>query len=74
MWIRYNPNPLKRMVGDCSVRAMSKALDIDWEQAYAIMVANGFVMCDMPSDDSVMGAVLRKNGFYKDIIPDKCPD
>jgi len=30
----YNPNPMSRNVGDCSVRAISKALDTDWETAY----------------------------------------
>lgn len=34
-FIYYNPNPMSRIVGDCAVRAISKALDIDWELAYA---------------------------------------
>ena len=74
MWVEYNPNPMKRRVGDCAVRAVSMALDIDWEDAYALIVANGFAMGDMPSSDAVWGAVLRQHGFYKDVIPDTCPD
>ena len=74
MWIKYNPNPAGRNVGDCAVRAVSKALGIDWETAYAMIVKNGFAMGDMPSSDSVWGAVLRQNGFYKKSIPDSCPD
>jgi hypothetical protein len=31
-------------------------------------------MGDMPSSDSVWGAVLRQNGFYKKVLPDSCPD
>ena len=27
MYIEYNPNPCGRRVGDCAVRAISKALD-----------------------------------------------
>ena len=70
----YNPNPMKRNVGDCSVRAVSKALGIDWESAYITIMLNGYAMCDMPSSDAVWGAVLRKNGFYREAIPDRCSD
>lgn len=74
MWIRYNPNPTGRTVGDCAVRAISKALDIDWELAYAKIIVNGFRMGDMPSSDAVWGSVLRMNGFYRSSIPNTCPD
>lgn len=74
MYIEWNNNPVGRRVGDCSVRAVSKALDIDWEKAYAMTASNGFAMGDMPSSDSVWGAVLRQNGFRKQAIPNTCPD
>lgn len=74
MWIRYQPNPAGRNVGDCSVRAVSKALNISWEDAYAKIASNGYAMGDMPSSDSVWGSVLRQNGFYREAIPNECPD
>lgn len=74
MWIHYNPNPTGRSVGDCSVRAIAKALDVDWETAYLMITNNGYQMGDMPSSDSVWGAVLRQNGFYRKSIPNRCPD
>lgn len=74
MWIKYNPNPTGRNVGDCAVRAVAKALDIDWEEAYLLIVKNGYDMGDMPSSDSVWGAVLRQHGFYRKAIPNRCPD
>lgn len=74
MYIEWNNNPVGRRVGDCSVRAISKALDVDWETAYAMIAANGFAMGDMPSSNSVWGAVLRQNGFQKKAIPNSCPD
>lgn len=74
MFIEYNPNPTARRVGDCSIRAVAKALDIDWETAYSKIVTNGFIMGDMPSSDAVWGAVLRQHGFYRQIIPNTCPD
>lgn len=74
MYREYNPNPAGRRVGDCSVRAVSKALETDWETAYSLIAANGFAMGDMPSADSVWGAVLRQNGFYREAIPNTCSD
>lgn len=73
MYIEYNPNPNGRRVGDCAIRALAKALGIDWETAYAKVVKNGFLMADMPSSDSVWGSVLRANGFERNVIPNTCP-
>ena len=74
MWQEYNPNPVARKVGDCAIRALTKALDVDWETAYLLAAMNGLQMGDMPSADSVWGAVLRQNGFYRKSIPNSCPD
>lgn len=69
-WVEYNINPLKRRVGDCTVRAISKALDQEWETTYAGLTAYGFMMSDMPSANYVWGAYLRKNGFKRYIVDD----
>lgn len=74
VWKEYNPNPTERRVGDCAVRAVAAALDTDWETAFAMIAANAYMMGDMPSSDAVWGSVLRQNGFYRDIIPNSCPD
>lgn len=74
MYVHYNPNPAGRHVGDCAVRAVAKALGLDWETAYALIASNGYNMADMPSSDSVWGATLRMNGFYRDSIPNECPE
>jgi len=74
MFVYYNPNPTERMVGDCAIRAIAKALDIDWELAYGKVIVNGFRMGDMPSADAVWGSVLRQNGFYRKSLPNYCPD
>lgn len=73
-FVEYNPNPLARIVDDCAVRAITKALDIDWETAYLLLSANGFVMGTMPSEKSVVSATLRQHGFYRHAIPNSCPD
>ena len=74
MWRYFNNNPLGRNVGDCAVRAVSAALGVDWESAYAMLASNGYLMGDLPQANSVIAATLRKNGFYKATIPDTCPD
>ena len=74
MYVEYNPNPVGRRVGDCAVRAIAKALDMDWEDAFITLLVNAFAMGDMPSADSVWGATLRQNGFYRENIPSTCPD
>lgn len=67
-WAQYNPNPSKNLVGDCTVRAISKALDQDWETTYAGLTAMGFMLSDMPSANRVWHRYLYKNGFRQHII------
>ena len=74
MWKQYLNNPAGRSVGDCAVRAVSVALDVPWETAYALMVTKGYSMSDMPSSNSVWGAVLRQHGFTRHAIPNECSD
>lgn len=74
MYVMYNPNPTGRFVEDCAIRAVSKALDIDWETTYAKLSMNGYAMGDLPNANSVWGALLRQNGFYREAIPNTCPD
>lgn len=73
-YVKYNPNPTMRNVGDCSVRAIAKALKMDWETAFAILSMYAYQMGDMPSSDAVWGAVLSNNGFTRKSIPNTCPN
>lgn len=73
MYVFYNPNPTGRRVGDCSVRAVAKALGISWDDAYRLTSEQGFQMGDMPSSDAVWGAVLKDHGFKRSVIPNLCP-
>lgn len=74
MWREFNPNPAGRVVGDCAVRAVSAALGVSWETAFALIAKAAFQMADMPSSNAVIGAVLRGNGFYRHAVPNTCPD
>ena len=73
MWIEYNPNPLGLRVGDCVIRAISKALDASWERVYVELCVQGFMMGDLPSSNAVWSAYLRHKGFKRHTIED-CPD
>lgn len=74
MWQMYNNNPLGKKVGDCSVRAVSKALNIPWNNAYTQLTLQGYVMGDMPSSNAVIGALLKQNGFTFEAPRNDCPD
>lgn len=74
IWEQFNNNPAGRNTGDCAIRAVSLALDVDWETAYALIAMNGFLMGDVISSNSVWGAVLRQNGFSRYAVPNTCPD
>lgn len=73
-YIKYNSNPDGNRVGDCVIRAISKALDMSWEQAYIELAIQGFMMKNMPSSNSVWGAYLKSKNFKKFHIPNDCPD
>lgn len=74
MFIQYNPNPCGRSVEDCTVRAISKVLNVSWDEAYDMLTKFGKNMCDLPNAGWVWGAVLRAHGFRRIVIPDTCPD
>lgn len=74
VWKQFNNNPTGRNTGDCAIRAVSLALDVDWETAYALIAMNGFLMGDVVSSNSVWGAVLRQHGFSRYAIPNECED
>lgn len=68
MYKYFNPNPCGRAVGDCAVRAISAAFDVSWEKAFDAITKNAKQMCDMPSSDSVWGALLRQFGFEREMV------
>lgn len=74
MYSYFNENPKGRNVGDCTVRAISKAIGRDWAETYLALCVQGFIDCDMPSSNAVWGNYLRQLGYVRHIIPDACPD
>lgn len=73
-FIQFNPNPDWNYVGDCTVRAISRLTDTDWDSTYINLALQGFMMKDMPSSNHVWGAYLRSRGYERVPISNKCPD
>lgn len=71
----YNPNPRhNNSVGDCTIRAVSKALNIPWETAYIDLVMQGYEIGDMPSSNVVLNSYLRSKWFRRNVVSNLCPD
>ena len=74
MYNYYNANPYKIRVGDCVIRAISKALNQPWEDTYIDLTIQGYLMGDLLSSNAVWGAYLKSKGFTRDIISNDCPE
>ncbi len=74
MYSHYNPNPHGKRVGDCVVRAISKALNQSWEDTYIDLTIQGYIMGDLLSSNAVWKAYLKDKGFKMDIISEDCAE
>lgn len=63
MFIFTNPNPDKKLVGDCVVRGIAIVMDLTWTEAYDDLCNQGRLIHDMPSSNEVWDQYLIKNGF-----------
>ena len=68
LFVRVNPNPRGKSVGDCTIRAISIALNQSWDMTYWEICKQGFIMCDMPSANHVWGEYLETKGFIRSPI------
>lgn len=73
MYREYNPNPVKKKTDDCTVRALCKALGIDWVTAYMKLSTFGLRHYDMMHKNYVWGSLLEDNGFKRVSLPNTCP-
>lgn len=75
MYQYFMNNPLgRKTVGDCSVRAISKALGVSWDEAHDMLSDMSKNMGTIMNDNDVISAVLRMHGFYRENLPNFCPD
>ncbi len=63
-------NPVAAKVGDCAVRAVAKALNLSWDEAFDILVDTARLRGDMPNSNAVIDEVLSDYGFHKETFTD----
>lgn len=73
-YIFYNPNPRRRNIDDCAIRAVAKLTDQTWDEAYIGLSLQGLKMSAEFGRNYVWGAYLHDRGFVKGVLPDTCPD
>lgn len=73
-FIFTNPNPSRKLTGDCVIRAISLTEGKDWEQTYLELILEGYMMHDIPSSNDVWSSYLSHKGFKRYIIPGNCPN
>ena len=75
MYRYFNNNPIKNnRVGDCVIRAISKALDQSWEETYIELCILGYIMGNWGSSNAVWNAYLKSKGFTREIVSNDCPE
>lgn len=73
MWIKTNPNPRKKEVGDCVIRAIAIATGMSWLDVYDDLYRVGRSEYDMMSSNAVWGLYLYQCGFEPFLLPESCP-
>ena len=73
-YVYYNSNPFGKIVGDCVIRAISKAEDMPWLKAYTELAMFGMENGDIPSSNNLWGKYLRSIGYKVYPLPNECPD
>ena len=73
MWIPANPNPKRKQVPDCVIRAISLAFQMSWYEVYDQLCNFGRMDCNVPSADSVWGHYLFSLGAKPFMLPESCP-
>ena len=73
MWKQYNANPKGHKGDDCTVRAISLALNQNWIMVYLRLCAYGLRHYDMPSANHVWGHYLIDQGWKRYLV-DEDPD
>ena len=63
MFIEYNPNPRGINTGDCVIRAICKAFDMDWEKVYMELTVKGLEKAMWGDTNAVWEKYLKEHGF-----------
>ena len=69
----YQINPEGKTVGDCVVRALSKALGLTWDETYVGLCLEGYLLKDWGNADAIWGPYLARRGYIRRLLPDYLP-
>jgi len=64
----------EKKTDDCVIRALTKALGVDWDTASIYAIVQQIRDSDIYVKNYVWGNLLIRNGFTKHHLPDTCPD
>lgn len=67
----YNPNPLKKEVGDCVIRAFCAAEDAHWDDVFRELCDIGFELKNMPNGRETTDTFLKRHGYTRYAISNK---
>lgn len=71
LYIHANPNPIGKYVDDCVIRAIAIATNRTWDDVYAHVCLQGYIMKNMPSVNKVSAQPIDvKNLVIKFNRPD----
>ena len=73
MWIKANPNPAKKQVPDCVIRALCIALKRPWLEVSDDLYALARAEFSVSVADDIWGQYLALNGFSQFLLPHDCP-
>lgn len=74
MYVYYNANPARVSNGDCVLRALSKVMNLSWDEVAIDLCMMQISLHDMQNKDFVWGEYLALNGFTKGFLPYPCPN
>lgn len=60
-WEYYNPNPFKKKTTDCVIRAIAKAKNISWDNAFDLLVNKGKELKETPTSMIVVEDLFKSN-------------
>lgn len=68
-FIKLNVNPKGWKTGDCVIRALTTASELDWLEVYDTLCEIGRKKCRMPNDKIVYEKFLQDQGFINCKMP-----
>ena len=74
MFIRFNPNPKRKIIDDCVIRAISTVTGKTWEQVNTDLFLIALREGDYQWKNYIWGSYLEKLGFTQHLIPNTCPN